>query len=465
MAGIGFRLQKLLTSESYSDLVRAYLYSSVIAAGPMLIVILSLSGIKFFTQVTLELEEGKLFLGLIVYIYAFSMLGVAPFLYIITRYIADKFYLKETDAFTPTFFSSLLIVFPIQALVAILFLDPLSFSLTERLVAISLYLFINGTWLAMLFLSAARSYLWIVWAFLAGGLFGVLGCWLLGESYGLAGFLAGYTLGQGLTFFILTARIFIEFGFEKPTDFGFLSYAKKHPYFVGIGFFYYLGIWIDKFIFWFSPQGERVGERMWVFQNYDTPMFMAFLTIVPSMAFFLIQMETSFVRTYSAYFQAIRQRSPLSVIKLQRQAIMDTLSSQFQKFVLFQGVLSGLVILFVYEIADAFFLNPYQLGIFRIGIVGSFLLMGWMMVLNIFFYFDFQKEAFLSCLIFFSLNALFTLGTLWMGLPAYGFGFGAACFVVLMLSFLLLNTKLAALDYWTFMRQPVLIPKFKLEKE
>ena len=465
MAGIGFRLQKLLSGESYTDLVKAYLYSAVISTGPMLMVILALVSIKLAVTSWLSVEDGTFFMGMIIYVYAFSMIGVAPFLYIITRYLADRYYLKQMDAFTPTFITSLEIIFLLQIAFAAPFIWGLPLVTSAKWVLLTLYLFVSGIWIAMIFLSAAQNYLWIVGAYCLGAAASMGFGFVLGRKHAMEGFLAGYCIGQGLTFFFLTVRVFLEFGYQKLHDFGFLFYAKRYPYLVLVGIFYYIGIWADKFCFWFSPKGQSIVGKLFVFMDYDTPMFLAFLSIVPSMAFFLIRMETSFVRYYQAYYQSIRDRKGLSVINARKNAIIDNLTDHYQKFVVFQGILSGLIIIFIYQIAEAFYLNPLQIGIFRVGILGAFLQMGFLMILNILFYFDFQKEAFFLTLLFCLCNSIFTIITIHIGLPAYGFGFAGACFTVLFFGFLILDSKLKNLDYWTFMRQPILIPKFKLETE
>src|SRR3989338_6361327 len=240
MAGIGFRLQKLLSGESYTDLVKAYLYSAVISTGPMLMVILALGAIKLAVTSWLSVEDGTFFMGMIIYTYAFSMIGVAPFLYIITRYLADRYYLKQMDAFTPTFITSLEIIFLLQIAFAAPFIWGLPLVTSAKWVLLTLYLFVSGIWIAMIFLSAAQNYLWIVGAYCLGAAASMGFGFVLGRKHAMEGFLAGYCIGQGLTFFFLTVRVFLEFGYQKLHDFGFLFYAKRYPYLVLFGIFYYI---------------------------------------------------------------------------------------------------------------------------------------------------------------------------------------------------------------------------------
>ena len=465
MAGIGFRLQKLVSGESYTDLIKAYAFSSVIAAGPMLMVMISLSIVHNMGKAWMGPEDANYFIGISVYCFAGAMLGMGGILNVITRYLADHYFRKNFDVFTPTFLSSLEIVFLLQLIPAVVFLWPAPILFHEKWIIAMLYLLINGIWLAMIFLSAAKSYLWIVASYLVGGVISILGGWLLGPFGGFAGVLAGFTLGQAVTFFILVYRIFREFGYKRSARFDFLRYVRRHPYLMLVGTFLNLGIWADKFIMWGGPLREHIGPYLYVAPDYDTPIFLAFVCVIPSMAFFLIQMETSFAKAYTNYFRSIQRRDDWHHILKNKEELMNVITKNFQKFILFQGLLSGLAILLVYEISEILSLNPYQVGIFRVGLLATFLQMGFLMFLNIFFYFDFQKEAFWIAFIFCVTNGIFTWLTVLTGHEAYGFGFAGSCFVALLLTFLILDTKLKKLDYYTFMQQPILVPKFNLESD
>lgn len=465
MAGIGFRLQKLLKGETLTDVLRAYIYSSVIATGPMLVIIFMLAGIRAVLKYQLNIEENDFFMALVIYVYAFSMLLVAPLVYVVTRYLADKYYLKQFTNFTPLYLSVLEVVFVIQTISFIPAISWLPLSRGELALLYMMYLFVGGVWVAMIILSAARNYLWIVWAFIGGAFMSVAFAYFIAPVLGFPGFLLGFMLGQGTIFFILTVRIFIEFGYLSTHDFAFFSYFTRHPYLVGVGLFYYLGIWIDRFIFWSQPEAQVVMNSLKIYSDYDTPMFVSFLSVVPSMAFFLIQMETTFVRYYHAYYESIRSRGTLSEINLKRSEMVKNLTENFQKFVLFQGTISAVVIFSLYRLTEGLAFNPLQVGILRISLLGAFIQMGFLMILNILFYFDYQKEAFLTCLTFFVCNGLFTYLSVQFGFRTYGFGFTLACLATLLMAYFLLDKGLRELNFRTFMLQPLSKPQFKYEDE
>ncbi|MFX5494607.1 exopolysaccharide Pel transporter PelG, partial [Acinetobacter baumannii] len=61
------------------------------------------------------------------------------------------------------------------------------------------------------------------------------------------------------------------------------------------GLCYNLGIWIDKFIFWFNPSTSDLGiGPLRASILYDLPIFLAYLSIIPGMAVFLVRIETDF---------------------------------------------------------------------------------------------------------------------------------------------------------------------------
>ena len=465
MAGIGFRLQTILKGDSYTSLFYGYLYSAIISSGPMLVIIVSLIVMKSTIQMRLGVDDGALFMGIVIYVYAYSMLLAGPFFYVVTRYLADQYYLKKLNVFTRTYISVVEILFVLQSLVAIPYLYYLHISIAAKCLSYFLFLFVGGVWMSMIFLSAAQDYQWIVVGFFSGGVTGVVGSLWLGDSYGLEGYLAGFAGGEGLIFLILTVRIFREFGYERSRDYEFLRYFKIHPYLGMIGVFYYLGTWIDKFVFWYRETGDQIIPHLRVCFDYDTPLFFAFMTTVPSMAFFLIQMETSFVVHYQAYYKGIQQRMTLGDIQQLKSRLMDNLTQNMQKFVVFQGLLSGLTIIFILNIADYFHLSQSQMGIFRIGILGAFLQVGLLFVITIFFYFDFQKEVWWVSLCFLVSNFIFSLLSQYFGLPTYGFGYAAAAFVSVAVAIFILEYKLSLLEYWTFMKQPITLPSFKFESE
>ena len=91
------------------------------------------------------------------------------------------------------------------------------------------------------------------------------------------------------------------------------------------GFFYNLGVWVDKFVFWANPLvSDPVIGPLRASIIYDIPIFLAYLSIVPGMAVFLVRVETDFAESYDAFYHAVRSGD--SLVNIQR--LKGTLSER-----------------------------------------------------------------------------------------------------------------------------------------
>ncbi|MGC8001539.1 exopolysaccharide Pel transporter PelG, partial [Salmonella enterica] len=70
---------------------------------------------------------------------------------------------------------------------------------------------------------------------------------------------------------------------------------------MAIGLLYNTAIWIDKAMFWYTPEtSQAIIGPLRASVIYDLPVFLAYLSIIPGMAIFLLRMETDFVEDYDA---------------------------------------------------------------------------------------------------------------------------------------------------------------------
>ena len=455
MAGIGFHLKKILSQDSFSSTLKAYAYSALISSGPLLMTIGVIFSINWMSIESLTSRELAYLKTLVTYGFALSLVAVGPGYMAITRYLADEYYRKHTASYTAAYFSCLALHALFFGPLVFLYFSFLSVSIQVKIAALLLFLFALGTWIAMLFLSAARDYMRILLAFFAGSVASVALAYFLGKGKGMAEYFTGFVCGQGVTFLVLSVAIVREFGYKEARDYYWLGTFRKYPFLCAMGFFYNLGIWIDKFVFWLSPESTVLDAGLRYSHIYDGPMFFAYLTVVPSMAYFLIQMETDFFFKYSGYYRGIQNQESLESLERRRLRMVESLEENFKRLILFQGMISGLSLLAVPWLVRIARLEYLHMGVLRAGILGSYLLVAYLIVLLILLYFDCQREAFFCSFFFCLTNALFTAASIRMGLAAYGFGFAASCFVSLIAAFYFLNRRLYLLHYWTFMRQPL----------
>ena len=113
----------------------------------------------------------------------------------------------------------------------------------------------------------------------------------------------------------------------KKLNFKFLKYLGKFPLLLLTGLFYNLAIWVDKFIIWSGPEGNPLGHWLYFAQVYDVPVFLAYLTMIPTIAYFVLEVETSFLVKYNTYYHAIINKHNMETIGLLKDDIMFNLTS------------------------------------------------------------------------------------------------------------------------------------------
>lgn len=456
MAGIGFRLRRMLDQESYLATIKAYLYSALISSGPWLITILVIGILGILQASKVPFEESTVFRTTIIYVYAFSLITVGLIQMPLTRYLADLLFARDFEMYLPTYAGAMLIVGVIQGVVG----GIAVFGFTEwsplfKVHALLLYLVVSFVWVAMIFVSTVKDFVSISLAFIGGGVVSIGGGYVLEGYKGVDGYMVGYTLGQIVIFLVLTIRIALEFPSSRGLSFEFLRYLEKFPSLVGIGFLYNLAIWSDKFIYWFSPIGEHVDSFLYSCYLYDVPMYLAYLTVVPAMALFLIRIETSFYQYYKDYYGAIVGKRGLADIMAKKEAMVDSIKLSTNRLIRIQGTISLVALLVAPYLIKPLGLNWLHLGILRIGILGAFMHVMFLTLSIGLLYFEFRKETLMITALFFVLNTVGTIYTMDLGLPYYGYGYLGACFVSLLVGALVLDYKIRNLEFITFVTQPI----------
>ncbi len=455
MAGIGFRLQKLLKEDSYTGLLKGYLFSAIISSGPMLTSIICIALLGIVSLPVLSSDDYLLFRSTIVHIFALSLIFTGMFQMIVTRYLADRLFLKEPGSLIPCYVGLLVITVIGQSVLGSIFFYHVVPQWRYVLVATSLYVTISCLWNTMIFISATKNYMIIVWGFIIGSLVSFFAGYYLGERFGLIGYLLGFEIGQFTIFQFLLASLLREFDFFKPMDFNFLHYFKKYPELCALGCAINLGVWIDKFLFWFSPYGTQIKGFFHNCPLYDTAFFLAYLSIVPALSIFLVQVETSFYHRYRDFYALIIRKASLERIEQAKESIIIDLKASMMALIKVQGFISILMLIGAVNVITIVKLQWAQLFIFKIGLLSAFLLIFFQLLIIIMLYFEFRKEALWLTVLFMAVNIAATLASIHLGFRSFGYGFFAACFVCLLVGYLIFNRKLDNLEFLTFASQPI----------
>jgi len=250
-------------------------------------------------------------------------------------------------------------------------------------------------------------------------------------------------------------RIFVEFSSEMIFDPLFFPFFRKNWHLLFMGFFYNLAIWIDKFVFWLSPQATAVTGFLRVHTVYDSATFFAFLTIIPALAIFLLQVETGFYQQYRRYYLGIIDKASYRQVERMREDIAAALRESLGLLVRYQGIISFLFVIFAPQLIEMLGLPATITPVFRIAVLGALMHCLALIMVIIMLYFDFQKEVLAICSFFVLANGGWSLFTIKIGTAALGYGYFFAAFITAFLAFYVLDYKLRNLNFYTFAPQPL----------
>lgn len=466
MAGIGFRLEKILAKNSYTNLLEAYSYSAIVSAGPVLLTIFALGILSIISLSHIDMHDIMIFRTLVVYTYGISLILSSPAQMVVTRYLADRMFVKDYAAIIPAFIGTIIPSIILHAIVGYIGVYFLDFDLGMTVTAVVLFVDIGIVWIAMIVLSAAKEFNWIVKSFFIGSMISIGGGYFLGEQFGLLGLTAGFTIGQSILVILLVVQIFTEFEYRPRVEFYFLDYFKYYTALAFISLFYNIGIWGDKIVFWFSPGTyEEIHGYLHASAIYDTPVFLAYLFIIPSLAMFTIRVETSFYIHYKKYFLSILNKHPLFAIEERQGNIVKDLKLSLGRLIALQGSITIIGLILSPLIYEYLGMSSTNLAVFQIVILATFLQALLHTLLIITLYFDFRSDALILSFVFAASNIIFTRMSILLGFKFYGFGYFAGCLLSLIVGTAIFNYRLKHLLYYTFMGQKIIVHKDVLDEE
>ena len=456
MAGIGFELRKLLKRDSYFSLLQTYAYAGIISSGPWVLSILAviIIGIISVPVVIPDILVSQ-FQVCITYLIALSLIYTGLIQLAFTRYCADRIFEKEHYRLMPNLIGLLFLVTIVGGAVAFpatYFLFPKN-TLYFRLLFATTFVMLSAVWIGAILLSGLKAYKAILLNFAAGyGTALALAVFL--RMWGLEGLMLAFLLGQ---FVLLTGMLLVVFK-NYPShvliEFDFLRKGRMYPALVFIGLFYNLGIWTDKFVFWFhSYTGSNIIGPLNASEIYDLPIFMAYLAILPGMAVFLVRMETDFVEYYNRYYDAVREGGSLSYIKEMKDEMVRMAREGIYDIIKIQAIATIAVFILGRTLLEMLGIPTVFLPLLYIDVAGAGFQVVLLGILNIYFYLDRRRRALSLAMLFTVLNFLLSLLSIMMGPFYYGYGFAVSLCITIMCGLFVLDRDFTNLEYETFMLQ------------
>jgi polysaccharide biosynthesis protein PelG len=456
MAGIGFELRRLLKKESIFGVLEAYGYAGIVSSGPWVLSILGILVIGILSaSVVHPSAQITQFQVSVTYLIACSLIFTGFAQLAFTRFISDRLFEKRDDLVVSNLNGVLLVVLAAAGTVGVILMFTLFNGLgtVYRLLMLCAFVLLCGIWIGTILLSGLKRYRSIVGLYFVGYATTVSVALLL-RRFGLEGLLFGFAVGHFILFLGTWLILSTYYTPQRAISFEFARKELRYESLMVIGLLYNAAIWADKFMFWFNPDtSDAIIGPLRASVIYDFPVFLAYLSIIPGMAVFLVRIETDFSEYYERFYEAVRGGGSLEVIEDMRNEMVFAVRHGLAEIAKVQTM--SVLILFVAAPASLRWLgiSDLYLPLLYVHTVGASLQVMLLALLNILFYLDHRRIVLGLCLMFLVLNIVLTGITFIVGPASYGYGYVLSLLFTLGVGIYMIDRKLDLLEYETFMLQ------------
>jgi uncharacterized membrane protein len=275
-------------------------------------------------------------------------------------------------------------------------------------------------------------------------------------SWGLGGLLLGFAIGQVGLMFCVLALVMRQFPATQLLAFDFLKPQRLYPRLMLTGFFFTLGLWVDKFIFWADPlAGVAVIGALRASPLYDVPVFLSYLSLLPGMAVFLLHLETDVALQCANLHRTITRGGTLAQIHLARDRLVQAVQRGLLAVLKVQSITTLVALAASATLLRSLGLSQSYLPLLQVHLTAVAVELVLLSVMNVLFYLD-QRQAVLRISLFFALsNGLFSWTSLQLHPMFLGYGLGLSVLLTSIVALATLWRKLQRLEYETFMLRPV----------
>ena len=462
MAGIGFELKKLFSSNSIFMKLRANLFSSVVIAGPMIMGALLLLGMKFIaSRGGATLHEQDLLIVVITYSLLFSLLLINTLSYVLSRYVADMVYTNQYKRIMPSMYGSIAILLMIGAPAWATFLFLSKLPIPYSAASFTLFCLAIVVWTQISYITDIKRYKEILLGFAIGIITSFTsGYFLVSNGQDIVGsLLSAACVGYGIIMVTYTFVLHRHFPDGEGISFRFLEWISKFPTLPYVGFFTTAGLFTHLILMWNSPLGSQVYGLFYHAPAHDIPALFGFFTILASTVNFVTSLEANFYPKYKLYFSLLNEGGSLKDIEKAKEEMLTVLKQELLYLSMRQIFVTVFSIVMIAEVLNLVGIGftITMIGLFRVLSVGYALYAVGNTILLYLLYFSADRAALFPAFTLFIMNAAGTYFTLSQPANFYGFGFVLAAFAMFIVGWWKLVSFTRHLEYHVFCQQPVFL--------
>lgn len=453
MAGIGFRLDKIMRSGRLGPASAAFGYGVVLAAGQWLIAVIGIAAISVVAAGRLDQALIVDFRVVVVFAVMLAMIAVAPVVLSATRLVSDALF-DERPQEVPSVLIGAIVIASVLALVlgAVVLFGVMRLEVWFGASALLLVTLFAQLWVIAGFAGAVQQVGWVTAAYVLGGIMSIIGAvWAGFAGNSALHMVLGYSLGLGLTVGLLLLRVLMAFPFPMPELGRSLTAALAAmrlfwPLSTG-ALAVALGLWVDKWIVWGSALGLRAPSGLVHSPAYDAAVFFGLLSMIPGLALLVIQLETRFYAEFRGFITGILAHAPLHEIEAAAERFCGSTLSRLHRVLGLQAAISLALIALCPALARADVLRYQQVPVMTLVILGAWFLYLSIVTSTLLLHLDMRGRF--AAVQFSFLFGVSAASIFWQPLDArfLGVGFAAGCVLSGTLGYALLARTLERLTY------------------
>lgn len=392
MAGIGFELQRALDRKTYTSYLQAYFTAMAYSSGPWICTLIALLLITAAARPTMGIARVNQFTSILVYIYAASLIVSGPIQLVLTRYVADRLYEEDRDGVLAGVLHALTLAGTLAGVSWATFGSWVELPPGALLASTLLAVVVTAVWVIMAYVTSLKRYRQVTAIFGLGAVLSVflaIGLATQGRM-GVTGLLLGYALGHAAVLAGMASVSIQEYHYEPRPFREFLACFFRMPGLVAVGLMMNVALWIDKILVWVLTGTQELPGfySNWI---YDIPAYLAYLSVLPSQAFFLIKVETRFDIHYQKFLRAVLD-SPAEVVVRRKEEMNASLRDGLSQLMKFQGVISLVLVLLAPRILEVLRLHTLDTLLLEGLMLGAYCHFGFLHTMVFLMYLDRRKE-------------------------------------------------------------------------
>ena len=429
--------------------------STIVAIGPWLFTIAALI---LITQLGIGYTGRTVmadFRAMLIYGFSISLVAAAPVVIVMSRLLSDVVFEPNQAPISISLVPALGISFAASAGMAVV-AGHVAGLPTLPLAALAYATGLVGViWIGVAATGVLRDFRAITFIFLLGLACSVAAA-LTAAAHGAdaAGMTVAFSIGTAV---IAVSLVFRTMIYVRDPAFEFVqsvrNFAKSMSryWIVSVGAFCgVLALWIDKWIIWLGPAGERVSIGLVHSPAYDGASFVASLTMIPGLALFVGALDRDYVSIYRRYYSAIAAHSSLDEIAVRQRQLQQATLTLIENIFVRQATIATIVVFTAPLIVSLARLPFSSVGVLRLCAMAVLFQLIFLAATSLLLFFARYRAYCLLQVLFLALTALGTTINLHFDPSVYGFGLLVAAVFSGAAAYVVVCRAVGDLDYLTF---------------